>query len=151
MTDTDIKDRIDRPHAKPRRKAARYITVSEPSCQRTRDVGYRKEVAQHTSRTGCQAAARFRLVDLLPHQCRFPFGDPKTDPDFGFCGRRRVQGTSYCPEHLQVCQPDTYTAGRLVLAPTRADEPFSKLRASRGSSSSTPPLPPGRPGRRLPD
>jgi GcrA cell cycle regulator len=38
------------------------------------------------------------LVDLKPHHCRWPFGDPLTDA-FGFCGRDKADGSSYCPAH----------------------------------------------------
>jgi hypothetical protein len=43
-------------------------------------------------------ARRIRLVDLKDDGCRWPFGDPRTR-DFGFCGRARVDGGSYCAEH----------------------------------------------------
>jgi len=43
--------------------------------------------------------ARKTLVDLEPHDCRFPVGEPER-PGFGFCADRAVQGTSYCAGHL---------------------------------------------------
>ena len=39
-----------------------------------------------------------RLADLGAHDCRWPYGDPKS-PTFGFCGRPVVHGKSYCGEH----------------------------------------------------
>lgn len=38
------------------------------------------------------------MARLTRHQCRWPIGDPKA-PGFGFCGRLRPRGASYCPAH----------------------------------------------------
>lgn len=38
------------------------------------------------------------LLDLQPHSCRWPIGDPR-DEDFKFCGARKEFGRSYCCEH----------------------------------------------------
>jgi len=46
--------------------------------------------------------ASIKLVDLEPHHCRFPVGDPQ-HADFGFCGKQHVEGTSYCAGHLHRC------------------------------------------------
>lgn len=40
------------------------------------------------------------LVDLEPHHCRFPHGDPKQE-GFGFCGSQVVEGLSYCASHAR--------------------------------------------------
>lgn len=40
------------------------------------------------------------FADLEAHHCRAPYGDPKL-PGFGFCGCKKVPGTSYCAEHLR--------------------------------------------------
>lgn len=44
------------------------------------------------------ASRTVALLDLQPHHCRWPYGNP-LDPDFGFCGAKRASGSSYCPEH----------------------------------------------------
>lgn len=53
---------------------------------------------------------RLRLIDgtqqvtfaqLEPHHCRFPFGDPR-QPDFRFCGCRRVLQKPYCEAHVAI-------------------------------------------------
>lgn len=36
--------------------------------------------------------------DLRSHHCRWPIGEVNS-PDFGFCGKRRIEGKSYCPHH----------------------------------------------------
>ncbi len=36
------------------------------------------------------------IVDLEPHQCRWPIGDRP----YAYCGDHKVQGRSYCTEHL---------------------------------------------------
>lgn len=43
--------------------------------------------------------ARVSLVDLEPHHCRFPVGDPVQ----GFCGHPKVEGLSYCEHHIERC------------------------------------------------
>lgn len=44
-------------------------------------------------------AERIKHADLEPHHCRWPCGDPR-HPDFGFCGKRKIEGRSYCEDHL---------------------------------------------------
>lgn len=45
---------------------------------------------------------RVSLLDLQPHQCKFPLGDPRQD-GFGFCGADRVEGRPYCSKHVAIC------------------------------------------------
>ncbi len=40
------------------------------------------------------------LVDLEPHQCKWPIGDPKHGR-FGFCGHERETGLPYCAAHAR--------------------------------------------------
>lgn len=37
------------------------------------------------------------LMDLEPHHCRWPYGDPKRE--LKFCGCQKVEGISYCEKH----------------------------------------------------
>lgn len=46
------------------------------------------------------ADQRRSLLELEPHHCRWPIGDTK-DPDFHFCGARKVAGLSYCLAHAR--------------------------------------------------
>lgn len=41
---------------------------------------------------------RKSLMDLEPNDCRWPIGDPQ-EKDFGFCGKPKLPGTSYCSHH----------------------------------------------------
>jgi len=43
--------------------------------------------------------ARVKLVDLEFHHCRWPVHET-TDENFGFCGLKKVTGTSYCHGHM---------------------------------------------------
>ncbi|MBO0766213.1 MAG: hypothetical protein J2P50_16720 [Hyphomicrobiaceae bacterium] len=43
-------------------------------------------------------AKRKTLLDLGPHDCRWPIGEPR-HPDFHFCGQRRIEGRPYCELH----------------------------------------------------
>ena len=42
------------------------------------------------------------MIDLRPHECMFPFGDPKEDV-FGFCSAPVKPGSSYCHRHAEIC------------------------------------------------
>lgn len=48
-------------------------------------------------------AARVRLVDTRPHDCRYIIG--AVSPDAMCCGDAVVPGRSYCAEHLRRCSP----------------------------------------------
>lgn len=37
--------------------------------------------------------------DLSPRQCRWIYGDTKSDPDWHFCDSRKVKDSSYCAKH----------------------------------------------------
>lgn len=54
--------------------------------------------------------ARVALVDLEPHHCRFPVGEPTK----GFCGLRKIEGTSYCQGHLQRCTVSSGYVPRVI-------------------------------------
>ena len=41
------------------------------------------------------------LVELEPHDCRWPYGDD----NFTFCGQRRASGSPYCPYHTLRASP----------------------------------------------
>ena len=54
------------------------------------------------------------LLELEPHSCRWPFGDPDR-PGFGFCGHAQAEGSSYCEAHRDISvgaaeAPDTQAA-----------------------------------------
>lgn len=44
---------------------------------------------------------RVDLLDLRPHMCRWPIGDPR-DEDFHFCGRQKSRRYPYCDHHARV-------------------------------------------------
>lgn len=44
------------------------------------------------------------LMALQSHHCRWPIGSP-SDHDFGFCGKRRAQGATYCASCIQTRKP----------------------------------------------
>lgn len=65
------------------------VTMEPKDEQPVRVVAVRQEPAQPGS---------MRLEDLDTHACRWPFGDPR-DKDFGFCGKTKLEASSYCAEH----------------------------------------------------
>lgn len=44
------------------------------------------------------------LLALESHHCRWPIGSP-SDPNFGFCGKRRAEGQTYCPSCIKTRKP----------------------------------------------
>lgn len=42
------------------------------------------------------ASTQCRLLDLKPHSCRWPIGEPSA---MEFCGATKRPGSSYCPHH----------------------------------------------------
>lgn len=44
------------------------------------------------------------LLALESHHCRWPIGVP-SDPSFGFCGKRRAEGATYCPSCIRERKP----------------------------------------------
>lgn len=64
------------------------------------------------------------MLELEPHHCKYPIGDPRQS-DFRFCGGMRLPDRPYCQEHTVLTdQHTTYQA------------PRGKLRLSSRSSSS---------------
>lgn len=56
-----------------------------------------------------------KLIDLEPHHCRWPIGDPR-HPDFGFCGARKTVASTYCQQHFSESRQDLpVKTGQFVL------------------------------------
>ncbi len=45
-------------------------------------------------------AQRKTMATLLPHDCRWPIGDPQA-AGFYFCGKRKQDGHPYCDFHMR--------------------------------------------------
>lgn len=64
------------------------------------------DVAQLTPE---QKAAAVTFLDLQPHQCKWPYGDPRS-PDFVYCGHDREEDGPYCATHAAIaCNKPTKT------------------------------------------
>lgn len=62
-----------------------------------------------TQLTSDQKAVAVTFLDLQPHQCKWPYGDPRS-PDFVYCGHDREEGGPYCPTHAAIaCNKPTKT------------------------------------------
>lgn len=89
------------PWSRPRRR-------SFPARPKFRLVTNRTAPAAHFQAVEAEdAGARMLpLLELEASMCRWPIGDPKRE-GFGFCGRTRAPGISYCPRHARVAfRPD---------------------------------------------
>jgi hypothetical protein len=63
------------------------------------------------------------VLDLEPHDCRWPIGEPR-HPDFHFCGRPRAPGRPYCDHHWSMAfQPPRPRQQRPALQPPTAIPP----------------------------
>lgn len=51
--------------------------------------------AKSAAKPDAPAVKELRLLDLEPHHCRWPIGEPTE----GFCGDRKVIGLPYCRDH----------------------------------------------------
>lgn len=75
-------------------------------------------------------AERKSLIDLEPHHCRWPIGDPLL-AGFHFCGRQKVAGLPYCEVHARRAfrPPEVKRPKREVVEETVsvADEPAEKV------------------------
>jgi GcrA cell cycle regulator len=65
-------------------------------------LGQRRHAADNaTTPETRRAPLMLTLLELTPHSCRWPFGDPDR-PGFGFCGHARAKGSSYCEAHRDI-------------------------------------------------
>jgi hypothetical protein len=58
-----------------------------------------------------------RLVDLMPCDCRWPIGDPRSEA-FGFCGHSKREGSSYCAAHAKVAKQKPIVRKRKAMGRT---------------------------------
>ena len=101
--------------------------------QSDKDVARRARCARHVrGAMDMSMAAKIvrkpkTVLDLEPHDCRWPIGEPRS-PDFHFCGERQLEGRPYCALHwgmaFQPARPRHHgqrpQAQHLVIAPPPA-------------------------------
>jgi hypothetical protein len=63
------------------------------------DPNFKPTWAKKPSSDLFDSALRVSLVDIEPHQCRYPYGDGP----FTFCGHGKAEGSSYCAPHRLLC------------------------------------------------
>ena len=69
---------------------------------------------------------RVTLLDLRPHHCRFPLGEPAS-ADFGYCGARKVKG-SYCAAHARLSYlPKPKRTAKAPLPQYRTERAFARF------------------------
>lgn len=79
--------------------------------------GFAADVCTRTDTFG-DVARIANVVDLEPHHCRWPIGEPG-HAGFGFCGNQKLPGVSYCLTH----------ARRATDAPRPKTRPIAKVLA----------------------
>ena len=92
------------PPSKPHPNARRRVGAAVPSAVSAARL---KAVPQKTYAAPIKQAVnvvdetkRIPFEALTAHSCRWPIGDP-TDPDFGYCGEKKLAGKSYCAAHYE--------------------------------------------------
>ena len=73
----------------------------------------RMERAAIAANTAPNEALMIPLLDLEPHHCRWPIGDPGK-PGFGFCGCERAPVGSYCETHAQINRRASVPSGEPI-------------------------------------
>lgn len=73
---------------------------SRPTTRRARPVPIKPAAGplQPAVKVACEPIQPVPLMKLADHHCRWPIGDVGTS-DFGFCGRSKLAGLSYCADH----------------------------------------------------
>lgn len=72
---------------------------------------------------------RRTLLELRNNDCRWPYGDKPSDPDFFFCGGPKIEGCSYCDMHHRISR------GRAPREVPREVAAFRARMATRASKS----------------
>lgn len=63
---------------------------------------------------------RVSFDDLEPFHCRYVYGDPRHDKDWGYCSHTKVAGLSYCERHVRRCyQPPQAARSSHAVTPLR--------------------------------
>jgi GcrA cell cycle regulator len=96
-------------------KRRKDIRASHVHRHETRKPTARKQVVPNWAFRDDQAEIReiprskhnVTFLDLEPHHCRFPIGDPKTE-EFRFCGALRVDNMPYCARCLEIASMKRY-------------------------------------------
>ncbi|MCC6598788.1 MAG: gcrA cell cycle regulator family protein [Alphaproteobacteria bacterium] len=70
------------------------------------------------------------LIDLKPHECRWPIGDPK-EAGFGFCSGAALVGLPYCSEHAKLAYQAATRNRILKSEEAGADVTSEELAAAR--------------------
>lgn len=70
------------------------------ACEKSRRIGVTKAapVVEAPVKVTCEEVTLVPLLQLERHHCRWPIGDVG-EPGFGFCGRTKADGSSYCKDH----------------------------------------------------
>lgn len=85
-SEDNIKKATQRPSISSRRRSRIVVENIEPLTIDGRSIG---------------------VMDLEPHMCRWPHGDPGTE-GFCFCGRDRARGKPYCAAHAALSEAREY-------------------------------------------
>lgn len=95
----EIPPRPRRPRSNPKiMRVLRVVSAGRGNAMRTTFVNtIEPETIRHLPPDAIPLEQRKQLLDLKPHHCRFPYGDPGTK-DFFFCGADTDQ-PPYCAVH----------------------------------------------------
>jgi GcrA cell cycle regulator len=92
------RDAPSRPHSPGGRPSTRLRATAGGTRRAATPVRQARQEAPAAPRVQIELSPTATLVTLTEHACRWPIGDPD-QPGFGFCGRLKAHGTTYCTGH----------------------------------------------------
>jgi GcrA cell cycle regulator len=92
-----------KPAEPPRRKLQRSSSIFNYGFDKTpahlkRKPSLPKEIPPFDMPPARATGASGAMFELLPDDCRWPIGDPRT-PEFRFCGAAKLKHVQYCAHH----------------------------------------------------
>lgn len=89
--------------ARPTHKLCKNSIIEAPSAERLKELADKMRQELDRIEASAPPVGGIELLDLEPHHCRYPFGEP-----IRFCGATKVAGSSYCAEHRARCSSKVY-------------------------------------------
>lgn len=94
-------------------RAARAASRPPRPAQRNLGSHQSQGVVPPTHLVEIEEVGLVTAVEALPHHCRWPIGDPRSD-SFRYCGRNRLDVGSYCATHRERGVKATISAAELI-------------------------------------
>jgi GcrA cell cycle regulator len=89
----------------PRPRRASGGAVGVQRSQRLKNARRRMFACESNEQPADQSDCAVSFMDVQPHQCRYPIGEPSDLNSFRFCGAQKLEeaGSPYCLRHTRLC------------------------------------------------